>query len=294
MGSAKGARKVQKSGKAGEEKKTVQLTVASRKLHAPAAHIVTPPAQHNSDDYREADGEESLVLAYRNKARKLALSMLRRWHARLPLDELYSVVDLTLCEAGRLYNPKKGASFITFMFYHLRGNLIRAITAAATANVAPVAQGEGQEESAEGEESHGATAMDIAESLRSSDFATPDDVLYRKEIIRLTREACAELEDVEREIVERLFIGEEQVVDIARSMGYSRCHVSRIKKDALDTLQRKLAGVVAAAARGGNERTTVQGAVARRKTLRRVVRRLPRVQTRVAANVEDMPIAAQG
>lgn len=294
MGSAKGAVKVQKAGRSVGEKKPVRLTVAARGISTPAAQVVAPPAPHNTDDFRASDGEENLVLAYRNKARKLALSMLRRWHARLPLDELYSVVDLTLCEAGRLYNPKKGASFITFLFYHLRGNLIRAITAAATANVAPVALGEGQEESGESDDGHGATAMDIAESLSSSDFATPDDVLYRKEIIRLTREACAELEDVEREIVERLFIGEEQVVDIARSMGYSRCHVSRIKKDALETLQRKLAGVMVAAARGGQEGTSVQGAVARRKTLRRVVRRLPRLQTRIAANTEDLAVAAQG
>jgi len=292
MGSAKGAAKVQKSGRTSGAK-SVRLAVATKQSAASSVRTVPAPVQHNSDDFRETDGEESLVLAYRNKARKLALSMLRRWHARLPLDELYSVVDLTLCEAGRLYNPKKGASFITFLFYHLRGNLIRAITAAATANVAPIAMGESQDESHEGEEGHGATAMDVAESLSSSDFATPDDVLYRKEIIRLTREACAELEAVEREIVERLFIGEEQVVDIARSMGYSRCHVSRIKKDALETLQRKLAGVVAAAARG-QEGAPVQQAIARRKTLRRVVRRLPRLQPHLAENAEDMPVAAQG
>src|SRR5690348_15064745 len=83
-----------------------------------------PEAQaQESDDC----SKEELVLRYRMKARKLARSILRKWHSRLDLQEVDSIVDLSLCEAVARYNPAKGASFMTFLFYHLRGNLIRAV-----------------------------------------------------------------------------------------------------------------------------------------------------------------------
>ena len=194
----------------------------------------------NQDDFRDLASEERLVLSFRTKAQKLALSILRKWHARLPLEELFSVVDLSLCEAARHYRPEKGASFITFLYYHLRGNLIRAVTDAATAHAAPAAQA-----NADGSEERLCTAIDIAESLTSTDFEMPDESLYRKELIRIIREACERLESVEREVIERLFLDEELIMDIAASMGYSRCHVSRIKKAAMENLQEALAGVVA-------------------------------------------------
>lgn len=57
-----------------------------------------------------------LVVGYRLKARKLARSILRRWHARLDVGEVDSIVDLSLCEAVQRFSPEKGASFMTFMF----------------------------------------------------------------------------------------------------------------------------------------------------------------------------------
>jgi DNA-directed RNA polymerase sigma subunit (sigma70/sigma32) len=91
------------------------------------------------------EARTELVLTYRIKARKLARSILRKWHARLDLQEVDSIVDLSLCEAVRRYNPTKGASFMTFLFYHMRGNLIRAVTTAATANTLPSAEGQGRQ-----------------------------------------------------------------------------------------------------------------------------------------------------
>src|SRR3990167_8004194 len=83
--------------------------------------------------------KEKLILEYRANARKLSRSMLRRWHARLDLEEVDSLVVLSLCEAAARYGPNKGASFMTFLYYHLRGCLVRAVDAAANANVVPAA-----------------------------------------------------------------------------------------------------------------------------------------------------------
>lgn len=77
---------------------------------------------------------EKLILDHRENGRKLARSVLRKWRARLSLEEVDSIVDLTLCEAAKRYRPDKGACFMTFLFYHLRGYLVRAVASAANAN----------------------------------------------------------------------------------------------------------------------------------------------------------------
>jgi RNA polymerase sigma factor (sigma-70 family) len=138
---------------------------------------------------------------------------------------------------------------MTFMFYHLRGNLIRAVAAAANANVVPVAEFEApdQEQSegaAEAPISLRASANEIAASLAGEEYLSPDEILMKKELSRVSAQACESLDPLEREIVQRIFIQEEQLMDIAHSLGYSRCHISRVKKKALDTLQENLSGYV--------------------------------------------------
>ena len=186
------------------------------------------------------DDRDALVIEFRLKARKLARSILRKWHARLDLQEVDSIVDLSLCEAVRRFDPTKGASFMTFLYYHLRGNLIRTVSSAATASGYT-----STEESEEGESelkysARAVNAVEVAEALSGSEVSTPDEVLFKKELIELSREACQKLDTLERQVIERLFIGEEQLMDIAHSLGYSRCHISRVKKKALESLQAEM------------------------------------------------------
>lgn len=181
--------------------------------------------------------QQELVINYRIKARKLARSILRKWHSRLDLQEVDSVVDLSLCEAVRRYNPRKGASFMTFLFYHMRGNLIRAVSLAANANVIPHTD---EPFEAKGDVPVSLNAIEIAEALCSRDYLSPDESLLKSEIASLSQEACAKLDDLEREVVERIYVHEQQLMDIAISLGYSRCHISRVKKKALETLFQEL------------------------------------------------------
>jgi hypothetical protein len=37
-------------------------------------------------------------------------------------------------------------------------------------------------------------------------------------------------------VIERIYLKGQQLMDIARSLGYSRCHISRVKRKALETL----------------------------------------------------------
>ena len=126
-----------------------KLKVAQRAGHGAAVKakkankiVKLFPAKHKKIEVLTPYEREELVVTHRIKARKLARSILRKWHARLDIQEVDSIVDLSLCEAVRRYNPAFGASFITFLYYHMRGNLIRAVTDAACQNTIPVPDAE--------------------------------------------------------------------------------------------------------------------------------------------------------
>lgn len=192
--------------------------------------------------------QEALIVKYRLKARKLGRSILRRWHARMDLDEVDSLVDLSLCEAVKRFDPAKGASFMTFLFYHLKGNLVRAVSTAAASSTIPVFNAD-ENEVKGGEPSHlfghqfrAMNSAEVAEAVVSQDSPLPDEMLWRKELHGKSSVACEKLDPLEREIIKRIFLQEQQIMDIAATLGYSRCHISRVKKKALETLYNELSG----------------------------------------------------
>jgi RNA polymerase sigma factor (sigma-70 family) len=164
----------------------------------------------------------------------------------MDLEEVDSIVDLSLCEAVRRFDPTKGASFMTFLFYHLKGNLVRAVASAAAASAIPLAIAELAELTAFETEDNarsrslGLNAVELAEAVSSQEAPQPDEALWRKELTDRSSSACGKLDALEREIVKRIFVQEQQIIDIAAALGYSRCHISRVKKKALDTLQDEL------------------------------------------------------
>ena len=187
--------------------------------------------------------QEKLILEYRTKARKLGRSMLRKWNCRLDLEEVDSLVDLSLCEAVQRFDAAKGASFMTFLFYHLKGNLVKAVRtsidiAAIPSSFAAMIDGEAGDENIR---ELGLNAVDLAGQLSGEETQTPDEKLWKKQLSGCSVEACQKLDPLEREIIKRIFVHEQQIIDIAAALGYSRCHISRVKKKALSTLHDELA-----------------------------------------------------
>jgi RNA polymerase sigma factor for flagellar operon FliA len=244
------------------------------------------PQGESRDNLLSAQDREELVLTYRMKARKLARSILRKWHARLDLQEVDSVVDLSLCEAVKNYNPSKGASFMTFLFYHLRGNLIRTVSTAATQNLVPCSEFEAQNGMTEDGDRGLANAMEVADALSNRENVLPDEALYRKEMIKLSKQACSSLAEIEKFIIEKIYIQEAQLRDIAVSLGYSRCHVSRLRKKALESLHKDMIKRMAIAEENNRKarKSVVRIATCRKRVRRNVARahRLQSVQTKIA------------
>ena len=185
---------------------------------------------------------EELILEHRENGRKLGRSMLRRWNVKLQNDDIDSLVDLALCEAANRFRQDKGASFITFYFYHLRGHLVRTIAAAANAsNVFVSSIGGGNQENADyATSSADITNWFLPESAmsREQDLETPESILIKKQQQEKCSELVNKLDLVEQEILSRSLVSEEALVEVAKSLGYSRCHVSRVKKRAIDKLRR--------------------------------------------------------
>jgi RNA polymerase sigma factor (sigma-70 family) len=195
-------------------------------------------------DFLSALEQEQMILDHRLKARSLAHSILRRWHSRLDGEEVESIVDLSLCEAVKRFKRSKGATFITFLFYHLRGNLIRGVSEAANLNFVPLPDFDVSDATPEGNKGKVLTAMEAADSVTNYDIATPDELLLKKEVASLSSQACEKLDPLEREVIHRIYVLEEQLMDIASSLGYSRCHISRVKRKALETLHKDLSNTV--------------------------------------------------
>jgi RNA polymerase sigma factor (sigma-70 family) len=184
---------------------------------------------------------EDLILNHRENGRKLARSILRRWQVNMPAEDVDSIVDLTLCEAAVRYDVNKGASFITFLFYHLRGHLVRAVAAATSDSqlFMAVAQSSGLDvtEWATANEDTAIAFLPDISFERQAEVESPEVLLIKKEKASLCKDAVVKLDELEREIIDRSYGQDEPLVDIAKLLGYSRCHVSRVKKRALDRIR---------------------------------------------------------
>lgn len=175
---------------------------------------------------------QDVVMEFREKARKMARSILRRWRAHIDVQELDSLVDLALCEAVSKFEPERGVSFITFMFYYLKGHLIKTITSLANSKTV-----------SENTDEDKFSVEDIMFAMNSNDQVLADERFYINQMLELSKDIYGCLDRLERTILHRLFVNDEPLIDIAADLGYSRCHVSRIKKNAIETLQTKLSKI---------------------------------------------------
>ena len=178
-----------------------------------------------------------LVLNHRVQGEKLAWRMLNRWRVRLSRDEVSSVVGIALCEAASRYDSKKGATFITFFFYHLRGMLIKEVTRRLDdlRRQRTFIDGE-RTDTDEREDTYYSTSW---QHLVVNNV-TPEDLVTKNEIQQLVLGSEAELSNLEQEVINRHFVLDQSLTNIAGELGYCRCHISRVKKQALARLKSAL------------------------------------------------------
>lgn len=163
-----------------------------------------------------------LILENQELAVKMAFSMLSKWRFQLPKPEVQSTASLALCEAANRFDSDRGVNFGTFLFSYVRGHLLKEITASYNRKQRFVLV----EDNCEAEKC----------SIREEKSVCPEAIVGQGELLSLLHQAKLKLTELEARILERCFGDDMTVVDVAKELGYSRGHVSRMKSDALELL----------------------------------------------------------
>jgi len=187
-----------------------------------------------------------LALKHREAARKLALSMIGKWKCRIEPQELQSVIDLALCEAASRYNRAHGAAFMTFLYYHLKGKLIKTIAARADQSLLFIDDYEkarlevyGDDETSEVRSSEW-----LNYSSAVATYVEPEDAYYRQQLIDICHKACLRLKGIERDVIWQVYFENKDLSDVTRTLGYSRGHLFRVRTRALEKLRRSVSSRV--------------------------------------------------
>lgn len=178
-----------------------------------------------SSPNQSIEAYQTLIIAHRDAAHRMGLSVLRRWGIRLDRDEALALFDIALCEAAATYKPARGASLLTWFFYNLKTELRRFLEA----EMKPTALGGGAVSPHEGESSpeHPAAPLQL-----ESPETSPEEQTYQRELRTLCREALGRCSPLEREVVLECYVQGEKVARVARRLGYSRGHLSLVKRNA--------------------------------------------------------------
>ncbi len=175
-----------------------------------------------------------LIVDHREQGLKVAWRLLANWRVRLAPDEVTSIVGISLCEAASRFNPKKGAAFGTFLFYHIRGALLKEIATAISERTRSL----GSEY--DGYHALFNTVYHASDQSPLVEHNTPEQLFQKREQLEKFRDAYQELDTLEQEVITRHFVDEESLIDISKNLKYCRCHISRVKHGAL----KKLAGLL--------------------------------------------------
>ncbi len=161
-------------------------------------------ATAENPDLRFSASTQQIVIMHRDAGMRLGISLMRKWSAALPQEELREIVDLALCEAAVHYCPERGTSFTTFLFYHLRGRLLALIKSRII----------------EQKVKHAAQTSVSNESLSASmRTPSPEEFLLRQEKRALLAQALLQLEPVERIVLEELYFAGKKRSEISQTLG---------------------------------------------------------------------------
>ncbi len=152
---------------------------------------------------------------------KIARSLLAKWGASIEEEELTSIVNLSLAEALNRYDPSKGAAIITFLYYHLKGNLVKHI------EEKKVCQEFISEQIEIDYFSRGETNVTVSEKVN------PEEIFEEKEANQNFYRALDTLTELEKQLLILNLEYGYKVQHIAKKLGLSRSYLSKLKYAAL-------------------------------------------------------------
>lgn len=169
---------------------------------------------------------QELVVRHRESGRKIAYSVIRRWRVRISADELQSAVDMALCSAARRFDSTYEASFLTYAYYSIKGELSQLIT--------------DRVHSRNQRSIDGVSDISFSSSEMLSRDRTPEDRLLAKETSSSLYDAFEKLPDLEKRIIKEVYLEEQAMVDASSKVECSKRHMFRLRNRALERLRKRL------------------------------------------------------
>ncbi len=157
----------------------------------------------------------------RQTALRMSFSLLRRWQCQMPPQEIEGITDLALCEAAKRYDPAKGSSFNTFVYYYIKAGLIKAVKHAVTAKKAVHALTRSAHLA-------GNTSVKINEDIEEEVDVDPDVFAYRQSQSPETMMLENERKQIVREALENLGDRHQRVLNLVY---FQQAHPQKIAKE---------------------------------------------------------------
>lgn len=154
--------------------------------------------------------KEALILENRVYGRKLARKFLNVWNFRIDWDEVCSLVDMALCVAAKRFRVDRGACFKTFLFFYVKGELTAEIRKRKRAPVSTIG------------------SQELESKIEQSSIKHPTN-----DLSITIQSSLRHLSRLERIILVEVFFEDRSSADIAKQLGYTRHHVTRLKRQAL-------------------------------------------------------------
>ena len=183
--------------------------------------------------------QQELIVEHQEDSIKIAWKLLNRWRVTLPQDDVQSIAGISLCEAASRFDPSYETSFRTFYFYYLRGRLIKEISQIVQDKNVWSNQG------LPGETDGDVTVSVFSQNVESPlvERATPESLYESREIAKYCSDAIENLDDLEKEVIRRYFGEDTPITQVAKDLGYCRCHLSRVKNNAIKKLNKVMEGI---------------------------------------------------
>ncbi|MDR2337327.1 MAG: sigma-70 family RNA polymerase sigma factor [Deltaproteobacteria bacterium] len=180
---------------------------------------------------------DKLILDHFDKAVAMAYKLLRSWRVRMQVDELKSIVGLALTEAAQRFDSSKQVAFSTFLFYYLRGMLLKEIARLVKKSKESFKLGiTGY--TLDKDSSNDEIVETYTNEAFSEEDKNPENILYRTQLEVFFKEICLELTNVEKDVIFLNLIEDKALIDVAAELKFTRSYVSRVKRHAIEKLQK--------------------------------------------------------
>ena len=148
-----------------------------------------------------------LIEGHIDAAQKIATTIMKQWGARLPKGEVQSLANVALCEAAARFDENRGAKFVTYLYFYVKGQLGVAISSSVAAQ--------------------STAALTYVPGEAS---ATPEEALNIRRGLDGMQTKFSRLDPFERAVASDLVMGDEcGVGELAAKCGVARETASRTK-----------------------------------------------------------------